>query len=489
MFAGVSGLRGNQVMMDVIGNNIANVNTTGYKASQVVFEDVLSQTMRGAGAPTDALGGTNPLQVGLGVRVGGIVTTFTQGASQLTSRSTDLSILGDGFFVVRDGAQTLYTRLGAFSFDANGMLVTPDGWIVQGWLAVNGIIDANGPVTDLQMPLGQTMPPVQTTRLNLGGNLPASASPGTTLTTAITVYDASGRAVPFTFTFMLDQGRQVTDAVTTAGSSTLTSASATFTADDVGRVVTGPGIPPGTVIVSVVDATTVTLSNAATATATGATVDFAALANTWRVSLTAPDTAGVYQTIPGFPQTLTFNPTTGQPIGALAPVSLDAALNTLLGTNFAPGSIMIDLGSTGNPDQLLQFSGPPSLAALSQDGAGIGFLRSFSISDGGVVSGVFSNGRTQAIAQIALASFNNPVGLEKVGGSAYRETVNSGLAQIGVPGTGGRGALSAGTLEMSNVDLAQEFTNLIVAQRGFQANSRVITASDELLQELVNLKR
>jgi flagellar hook protein FlgE len=476
-------------MMDVIGNNISNVNTPGFKASQVVFEDLLSQMIRGAGSPTSDLGGTNPAQIGLGVRVGSIVTSFTQGASQLTGRATDVSILGDGFFVVREGAQSLYTRLGAFTFDANGTLVNPDGAIVQGWLSANGAINTNAPVGDLRIPLGQTMPPVQSTALKLGGNLPSDVAAGTAITTSITVYDANGKAIPITFTFTKDPDRTVVDGATTNASTTITSATANFTAADVGRSVTGPGIPPGTTIASVTNATTVVLTNAATATASPVTLTFGGFPNLWSVGATAPDAANVVQTIPGFPQALVFDPLTGLPTAPLTPITLDAALNTLLGTNFVPGSLTIDLGAAGSPDELTQFAGPTSLSALSQDGAGIGFLRSFSISDSGVITGVFSNGKTQPIGQIALATFNNPTGLEKAGGSAYRETVDSGLAQIGTPSSGGRGSLSGGTLEMSNVDLAQEFTNLIVAQRGFQANSRVITAADEILQDLVNLKR
>jgi flagellar hook protein FlgE len=488
MFAGVSGLRGHQGMMDVIGNNIANVNTPGYKSSTAVFQDLLSQILRGAGAPQGGVGGTNPAQVGLGVRLGGIIQSFTQGASQLTGRATDLSILGDGFFAIRQGGETLFTRLGAFSFDTDGRLVSADGGTVQGWLAANGVVNTNAPIGDLQMPLGQSMPPVQTTSVRLGGNLPADAAGGTVISTSITVYDANGQAVPITFTFTKSAARQVTDGATTLADQTLTSATANFTSDDVGKTITGAGIPPGTTIASVTNGTTIELSAPATATASGVTIDIAALPNTWAVGATAPDGANVPQTIPGFPQSLTFNPTTGAPLAGLTALTLNPALNALLGTNFSAGTLTIDLG-TGSADSFQQFAGSNTAAALSQDGAAIGFLRSFSIADSGMITGVFSNGRTAAIGQVALASFNNPAGLEKAGASTYRMSVNSGLPQIGAPGSGGRGTLSGGTLEMSNVDLAQEFTNLIVAQRGFQANSRVITASDELLQDLVNLKR
>jgi flagellar hook protein FlgE len=156
---------------------------------------------------------------------------------------------------------------------------------------------------------------------------------------------------------------------------------------------------------------------------------------------------------------------------------------------FGGGTIAVDFGAVGDPDAIAQFAGESSVAALSQDGSAMGSLQSFTIGQDGVVTGAFSNGRTRAIGQVALAAFTNPAGLERTGASMYRSSVNSGLAAIGAAGAGGRGTLAGSALEMSNVDLAQEFTSLIVAQRGFQANSRVITASDEILQDLVNLKR
>src|SRR6185437_8280574 len=149
LFSGISGLRAHQQMMDVTGNNIANVNTAGYKSSQSIFEDTLSQMMKSAGAPQAGNGGTNPAQVGLGVRSAGISTNFSQGATQATGKTTDLMINGDGFFVVRNGAENLYTRAGSFSFDANGSLVNPDGMTVQGWNATNGVINTNASPTDI----------------------------------------------------------------------------------------------------------------------------------------------------------------------------------------------------------------------------------------------------------------------------------------------------------------------------------------------------
>ena len=405
MFSGVSGLRSHQTMVDVIGNNIANVNTFGFKSSTVMFQDLLSQVLTGAGVPTATTGGTNPAQVGLGVKVAGVSTSFTQGASQLTGRSTDLSIQGDGFFIVRQGAEVLYTRAGSLSFDAMGRLVSPDGAVLQGWLAdATGTINTNAAATDLEMPLGQSLAPQATTSMEVGGNLDAATPIGQPIVTAITVYDQLG--------------------------------------------------------------TPMSVSGRFTRTA----------ANTWDLEV---DTNGdaTYEAV----STLSFDGTTG------ALLSPNPSFTMLAGSFGGP--ITIDFGAAGSPNALVQFSGPSSVAALSQDGYSLGALQSFTIGQDGVVTGVFSNGRNRPLGQIAMAGFTNPMGLEKAGGSLFRPTVNSGLANIGVAGGGGRGTLLGSTLEMSNVDLAREFTNLIIAQRGFQANSRVITASDELLQDLVNLKR
>ena len=409
MYAGVSGLRSHQTMMDVIGNNIANVNTTGFKASTVTFQDTLSQMIGGAGAPQNTTGGTNPSQVGLGVRLGSIATNFSQGASQLTGRTTDLAIQGDGMFVARTGGEQLYTRQGSFSFDTTGRLVTPQGAVVQGWMAdADGNINVNGPVGDLSLPVGQLLQPAQTRQMAIGGNLPSDAEVGAVISSAIEIYDVQGTEMPVTMTF-------------------------TKTAD-----------------------------------------------NSWSVEATVPDDTGAPVSV--YSGSIAFDPATGQPT-APGPLTLNMA--------GAPGEwtqpVEVALGTA--PDGLQQFSGTNSVSFTEQNGSGVGFLRSFSISPGGVLTGVFSNGQTRAVGQIALATFNNPLGLEKVGDSMYRTSVNSGIAQVGSAGDGGRGSIAGGMLEMSNVDLAQEFTNLIVAQRGFQANSRIITASDELLQDLVNLKR
>lgn len=387
LFSGISGLRAHQTMLDVTGNNIANVNTTGFKASQTQFQDTLSQVLTNAGAAQNGVGGTNPAQVGLGVRVAGITTNFQQGAAQLTNRSTDMMISGDGFFVVRKGNEQMYTRAGAFDFDASGQLVTPDGGLVQGWAAdAAGNIDVNGPLVDLRLPIATLMGAAATSRATFEGNLPADAELGTVLNRDVDVYSADG--------------------------------------------------------------TVSTLSLAFTRTAAG-----------WDVTGTlGADSAGVAMTF-------------------------DAAGGLTSGGTLTVGGITVDMST------LTGFAGLTTVEAAGQDGRAAGTLQSFTINADGTLLGSFSNGLKQALGRVALSTFTNPAGLEKAGGSLYRTTVNSGDPQIGAAGTGGRGELTGGALEMSNVDLSAEFTNLIIAQRGFQANSRVITTSDELLQELVNLKR
>ncbi len=389
LFAGITGLRSNQTMMDVVGNNIANVNTVGFKSSQTVFEDTLSQLVQGAGAPQGAAGGTNPAQVGLGVKLAGITTNFAQGAAQLTGRSTDMMIQGDGFFLVKNAGETLYSRAGAFSLDGSGQLVTPEGAVVQGWAGVNGVINANGSPSGVKIPIGVQLPPKPTANVKLGGNLPASAAVGTNVVASITTYDTQGTQHSMTYSF----------------------------------------------------------TNTA--------------ANSWNLVVTDGTNP------PSAPSALVFN-ASGQ---------LTSASSVTI------GGVALDLSG------LTQFGGAGTASALSQDGTAAGSLQTFSISPDGTLVGVFSNGLKQSLAQISLATFNNPPGLEKVGGSMYRSSVNSGAPQLGVAGNGGRGMLAGGVLEMSNVDLAAEFTNLIISQRALQASSKVITASDEVLQDLVNLKR
>ncbi|MET1087706.1 MAG: flagellar hook protein FlgE [Arthrobacter sp.] len=387
LYSGISGLRAHQTMLDVTGNNIANVNTTGFKASATQFQDTLSQMTQGAGAGDAAQGGTNPAQVGLGVRVAGISTNFAQGSAQSTGRATDMMISGSGFFVTSKGGEQLYTRAGALDLDAQGRFVTPDGALLQGWKAVNGIVPAGGAVGNLAVDPQATAPARTTTGASMGGNLPSDAAVGTQLVRDIDVFDGTGNTRTMVLTFSRTAGGWA------------------VTGDD------GAG-------------------------ATGAT----------NLSFTSGKQAPGMITMP-------------------------------------VGGITVDLTA------LTGYAGLNTLVSTGQNGSAAGTLQSFTLSPDGTIVGSFSNGAKEAVGKVAIATFTNAAGLEKAGASGYRATLNSGGAVVGSAGDPGVGTLSGGYLEMSNVDLSQEFTNLIVAQRGFQANSRIITTSDEVLQELTNLKR
>ena len=411
MYAAVSGLKAHEEMLDVIGNNIANVNTIGYKSSSTEFADVLSQTIAGSSPPTAQVGGTNATQVGLGVQVQGIATDFGQGADQQTGRSTDLAVEGTGFFVADVGGAQLYTRNGSLTFDANGQLVNADGAIIQGWMAdpTTQQINPNGPTTSIVVPSGQLIPPVATANLVIGGNLPTSPpliSGTSVLDTTINVFDAQGTANPVTFEF-------------------------TYTA--------GAGGAAGSWAVQAKDAKGAAIGGSQALTFDGSG------------NLTSPAAATPY--------TITMG-------------------SQKIAINFAsPGEALVNYG------------GASSVSAISQDGAATGTLQSLNVSKGGVITGVFSNGSNEVLGQVALANFTNPSGLMKAGGSLYQSTSNSGQAQMGTPNTGGRGTISSGVLEGSNVDLAQAFSDLVVAQRGFEANSKIITTSDQMLSALIAMKQ
>ena len=408
MFSAISGLRAHQTKMDVTGNNIANVNTVGFKGSQTVFQDTLSQVIRAGGAPAADRGGTNPAQVGLGVKVAAITTNWTQGATQSTGRSTDFMIEGDGFFVTRSGTEELYTRAGSFDFDGTGKLVTPDGSVLRGWMAQpDGTVNPNGPIEDLTVPYGQLVNPTQTTTASVLGNIPSETVPGASLQTGITMYDSQG--VPQKVFYNFTKG---------------------------------------------------------------------AAAGAWTLDIVHADATVLASAIP-----IQFNSLGALTTPASGAISFTPPAATYPSWTPAAPGVTVDLSG------MTQFGGANTMTAPDQNGFALGSLQSFQLGNDGTITGVYSNGLRQSIGQLALASFNNPGGLEKSGNSSFRAGVNSGTAQIGTATSGGRGALMSGALEMSNVDLAEEFTGLIVAQRGFQANSRVITSSDEILQDLVNLKR
>jgi flagellar hook protein FlgE len=408
MSSAISGMRNHQLMLDVVSSDISNVSTIGFKSSNILFSDVLSQTLQ-AGDPQGVVAGTNPAQVGLGSRLAGTAQNFAQGALQRTGRTTDLAIEGDGFFIVNNANAQLYTRNGSFSFDAQGNLSTADGWYVMGWQAdPDGMIDPTGPLTRLRVPIGSAMAPVQTTEVSVSGNLNAAAAIGTRVSNSVAAYNAQGAEVVLNVSY--------------------------------------------------------------TKTA----------ANQWTVSATHGD--------PATQITLTDNVLTFDITGELT-IPVDRNINIAAGQ--IPGiteAMTIEMGAATTPNRVTQYGSQTNVSVIGQNGSFAGALQSFNVSNGGSIMGVYSNGKSVQVGQVAISVFTNPQGLERVAGG-WRETGNSGLPQIGQAAAFGRGKISAGTLELSNVDLAEEFSRLVVAQRGFQGNARVITASDEILQEVVRLGR
>jgi flagellar hook protein FlgE len=417
LFTAISGMKANGTSLSVIGDNIANMNTIGYKASRISFGDVMSQTLTS---------GTSSSQIGRGVLVSDISPLFTQGSFESTGNALDLAVDGDGFFIVRDVSGIYYTRAGQFTLDKDGFIVDPNGLKVQGYQyttagQLTGIL---GDI-DVSKFNNSTAP---TANVNISANIDSRSieipagfdinDPQNTshFSSVVTVYDSLGNARHITLYFTKVSGNQwqwnaVVSSNDSASGNTEIQASGTMTFDSTGALVT-------------------LTSDTGTVTGTSAQ------------------------------ETFNFG-------GGATP-------NQPIRINFQNFS---------------QFASESSTIFQSQDGFPAGTLKGLSISQEGVISGIFTNGQIKPIAQLALAKFMAPTQLTKFGRNLYTESFDSGVAIIGTPNNSGLGRVLSNTLELSNVDLAEEFVRMISAQRGFQANSRIITTTDELMQELVNLKR
>lgn len=412
----LSGLNVNQQKLNVIGNNLANINTIGFKASTVQFMDLVSQSVGGSSA--------NPMQVGLGVMTGSISPSFKQGGIENTGVPTNVAIQGNGFFVVGDANNRSYTRAGDFSFDANGMLVTPDGLPVQGYTAIDpvtGDVITTGQPSSIVVPPGVLRAPTATTKFGTISNLDSAAAVASAFSASVEIYDALGAPHLATITY--------------------------------------------------------------TNTAAGA----------WDYDITVPGedlAAGV----PGTPSSIGVGTLTFTAAGKLNLVNGAAAADVNIpGPAWKNGAtataISWDLVDANGAGSLTGFANPSATSSKTQNGSAAGTVNSISIDSEGQILATFGAGGNVAIGQMALANFNNPQGLVKLGSNRYGESASAGIANIGVAGEGGRGTLIGSSLEQSNVDIAQEFTQMILAQRGYQANSKSITVADELLLETLNLKR
>lgn len=417
LYAAVSGLNANQQMLGVVSQNVANVNTVGYKSSAISFAEAMQQTQAGAGAPTANQGGTNPIQYTAGgaVNVSGVQVNMSQGQIQSTGVNTNMAIQGSGFFVVQlpQGGRA-YTRAGNFTLDGNGNLVDPFGDRVLGWMANSqGVLPAQtkGNLVPVQVP--QTpMPPTTSSNITLSGNLDSAdagqtdaAGNPTVEQVPVTVYDSLGAAIPVTLDFQ----------VPATGSTSWT--------------LTGYNVNGGTT-----------------------------------------------QALSG---TLTFDAATGQVSSAPSGLSLSVA-NPTDGTTT---NITLD---TADFQQLTSYASATTVQATS-NGAAAGTLQSFNINDNGVVVGTYSNGLTQNIGAVSLASFSNPNGLTNIGNNLWQTSPNSGASLVGPANAGNNGSILSGSVEGSNVNLANEFVNMIIAQQGYQANAKIITVDQALRSTLTNM--
>jgi len=550
LFSGVSGLRNHQSMMDVIGNNIANVNTIGYKGSRITFSDAFNQFIKAGTNPTKSTGGTNTFQVGLGTRVNSIDRNWNQGTVERTGITTDLALQGPGMFVMKNNGELVYSRAGAFQFDADGKLVSSqNGSIVQGKIAnSDGVVPPGNTIEDVIIDTNMKLPAEATTAINWGGNL-KSSSPLTRseevlqigninsalagpFETESTVYNEYGDAYTLKLTYTKTANPDeytlsydVLDADSiSVGNGALANpiqfeenpaGSGTFVMD-AASVALFDGINnriniPASNIDLTFDGTAVT-QNSATSTlsssadgnrvpnvVSGSVTSFDSLGNAhqvtikftkindnqWTWTASVPATSTVNQQIATATGTMTFNSD-----GTLNPANI--APNNPQFTFVPSGGgnpVVVDLNFGSGFNGVTQTASSSVVSALSQNGSASASLSNVNIDQYGNIVGIFSNGSSKTLAQIMGATFPNLNGLISSGENMFTAYANSGEPRITSMGEDSATTVLAGALEQSNIDLSEEFTKMIVSQRGFQASARVITTADNLLQEITNLIR
>jgi flagellar hook protein FlgE len=554
--SGVTGLQAHQKMLDVAGNNLANLNTTAFKASRITFEELLSQTIEQGSQPTDSVGGTNPEQIGSGVGVSGITPNTEQGSIVNTGNPLDVAIEGEGYFVVSDGEQYLYTRAGAFGIDANGRLVDPStGYCVQriGLVGESDGFQLAGD-TSIRVPYDVALPAKATTEISVSGNLSSDATStpraqtltsglhytydggreptdaveidqldqfsggsgvdgqlgaGETGTITISGYHPDGSALSSGLSFTVTGSTTLADLVGHLNSQVLNGATASLvngririTDDEAGysksdislsyagtgelqtpsyfEITTVGGDEVKSVNIGMYDSQggKHVLSAALVRTDTMNTWDMVLTSVTGNVESISPDNRRI--------NNLGFNAQTGAFAGL--PTGVDAQfVITFDNDPTHPQTIAMDLGTAGSFDGLTQFAGNSTAVAREQNGYEAGNLSAVSVNNEGVVVGAFSNGIKKEIAALQVALFNNPTGLQSVGGGYYSPSANSGGAVATQAMRSGAGSIHGGALEKSNADVATEFVNMIEAQNGFQANARTIRVATDILRELTNL--
>ena len=560
MNSAISGLKNHQTMMDVISNNIANVNTTGFKSSRVTFQTLLAQTIRGSIPGAIGSGGQDSIQIGLGMAISGVDKLNTQGVLSNTSKLTDMAISGDGYFIMTDGYRKFYSRDGAFDLDSTGALISPStGLRVNGWVAETNasgqkvINSAMPPSAPLTIPLGAGVNAKSSSMVSFNGNLNGSSTDlvssgvveSSTVASAISFATTATDALTFTYggktynatisTALTKDASTIADlatAVAAAVNAALTAGGETdvvqVTASDSASVSAEGGLVfkaakslsfgsspssnlelgaalKGRASTGLESMTTSIVAYDTLGMAHELTVKFqkqvptpAVGSNTWKWTVANLDAGTTLKADTVSGQAfgfVSFDPTgkfqsaaTSTVAGATAPATLTDLTGSRVTLNFANGQaqgqqLLLDF------TRMTQLQDGNTVSAVENDGHPTGTLTSFTVGSNGVITGSYSNGVQEALGQIALATFANPSGLSLVSQNLMSESANSGIPQVGVPGAGSRGQINGGQLELSNVDLSVQFTDMIRAERGFQANSRIITTSDEMLQDLVNLKR
>jgi flagellar hook protein FlgE len=445
----LSGLAVNSQGLNVVSNNLANLNTVGFKSSNVNFTDVLGQMFSVAGTPQSG----TVMNIGLGAQVGSVRRTNGQGSIQTTSNPLDIAIEGKGFLVVKNNGGQFFTRAGNLHLDANGSLVTDNGSEVQGYLRnpATGKIDTTLGLGAIKLPANVNNP-VPTSMFEMAMNLDAGAADGAQFNTSVQIYDSLGNSHIATLTMQKEISGGATPVTRWRFDITI----------------------PNNEIAGVPSTDTQQFS-----LITGAVATQPPSAGALVFDSTGKLTSAYTGPDPGTPPPLadiTFPPSS---------VTLPQLTN---GGTFNTGLTWKLMDSQGTPE-VTGYGSPTSVTASSQDGTGAGTLTNFAIGPDGTITAVFSNGQVSNVAQIVLASFANEDGLVQQGGGFYSESIASGSSFIGAPGEGGRGQLLSAALESSNVDLASELTKIITYQRGYQANARVITATDQIMQETMNMKQ
>jgi flagellar hook protein FlgE len=500
----LTGLESNSTALNTIANDLANLSTTGFKAQTVNFSDLFYQQLGNEGSG-------DPIQEGSGVATSSIESQYTQGSIVASGNATDVAIDGNGFFVLNNGGTNIYTRDGNFALNNAGDLITQSGLGVKGYPAVGGVVNPNSPLTPIVIPVGQVEPPQASTSFGMTANLDATSAVGTTVPGQLTLYDSLGSPQVANVTYTKTGANTWSYAVTmpqTLGVTSTTTAGVTsddYTFGTSGGVLSS--VDPTTNLTITGPTATGTATTLAPAVIAGETV--AAYAAAVTAAVTAAGITGVTVTATaggGFSIVGTGISTTGalvqDPVatGNTGTLTFNANGNLVAPAADVPGitfgglsdgaatmTLSFDvLGPTGSPT-ITQDAATSQVSATTQNGFSSGQYQSFSIAADGTVEAAFSNGQSLAVGKLALASVSNLQGLDLLGGGDYATTLASGTASVGASGTNGLGTFEDSALEESNVNISAEFSDLIIAQRAFEANSKAVTTFDTVAQEVINM--